>query len=122
MIGYPIPQLRAAGGVVIDIVGGLDLIVVAGSELGTHAFENLGHKFELHGRTLYGDGVAWDLPSGRSSDGRQLTRGRSRDCTLSPDRTTTAERGPMGSTESVFTLSGKRAVLSDLWSRPARRS
>ena len=77
-VGYPVPQIRAAGGVVTDTVGGLDLVVVASSEIGTHVFENPGHEFELRGGTLYSDRVAWTPTTGRSSDGRRLTRVPSR--------------------------------------------
>ena len=72
-VGYPIPQVRADGGVVSDSVGRLDVLVVStGSEI--HAFEQPGYQFELRDGTLYGDDVTWDLTTGRSSDGRRLTR------------------------------------------------
>ena len=72
-VGYPLPQVRAQGGVVTDSVGGYRVLVV-GSGADIYAFEHPGHDFELRDGTLYGDGVAWDLTTGRSSDGRQLTR------------------------------------------------
>lgn len=72
-VGYPIPEIRAEGGVVSDSVGELDVLVVSSGADG-YAFEHPGHQFELRGGTLYGDGVSWDLATGRSSDGRQLTR------------------------------------------------
>jgi hypothetical protein len=56
-VGYPVPQIRAAGGVVTDTVGGLGLVVAASSEIGTHVLENPGYEFELRDGTLYGDGV-----------------------------------------------------------------
>jgi hypothetical protein len=72
-VGYPIPAVRAEGGVVSHSVGGLDVLVVsAGGEI--HAFEHPGYRFHLHGETLYGDDVAWDPATGRSRDDRQLTR------------------------------------------------
>lgn len=76
-VGYPVPRVHAEGGVVTDSVGGLDLLVVSpGADI--HAFEDPGHRFELRDGTLYGDGVSWDPATGRSSDGRRLTRVPSR--------------------------------------------
>ncbi|MEF8828855.1 MAG: DUF3179 domain-containing protein [Haloarcula sp.] len=76
-VGYPVPQVRAAGGVVTDSVGGLN-IVVACSETAIHAFENPGYGFELRDGTLYADDTTWDLTTGQSSDGRRLARVPSR--------------------------------------------
>lgn len=72
-VGYPISQLHAEGGVISNSVGDRDLVVV-NSESGTHLFENPGFEFEMRNETLYGDGVSWNPTTGRSSDGRQLTR------------------------------------------------
>ncbi|MFB6149448.1 MAG: DUF3179 domain-containing protein [Halobacteriales archaeon] len=72
-VGYPLPAVRAEGGVVSDSVGGLAVLVV-GADDDIHAFEHPGHRFELRDGTLYGDGASWDLATGRSSDGRQLPR------------------------------------------------
>jgi len=71
-VGYPAPRVRAEGGVVTDTVGGVDVLVVAGDEI--HAFEHPGHEFEMRDGTLYGDGAAWDPTTGRSDDGRALSR------------------------------------------------
>lgn len=72
-VGYPVPQVRAEGGVVSDSIGGLNVLIVSsGSEI--HAFEHPGHRFELRDGTLYGDDVSWNLVTGRSGDDRQLTR------------------------------------------------
>jgi hypothetical protein len=76
-VGYPIPTVRANGGIVSDSVGGLDVLVVS-TERDSYAFEHPGHQFELRDGALYGDGVSWNLVTGRSSDGRQLTRVPSR--------------------------------------------
>lgn len=76
-VAYPMEQVQADGGVVIDTVGGLDVLVVsAGTEV--HAFEHPGYEFELRNGTLYGDGVSWNLTTGRSDDGRALSRVPSR--------------------------------------------
>jgi len=72
-VGYPVPQVRAEGGVVHDSVGGLDLLIVA-AEGGIHAFEAPESAFELREGTLYGDGTAWDVATGRSREGRRLDR------------------------------------------------
>jgi hypothetical protein len=72
-VGYPLPVVRAAGGVVADSVGGRRVLVVStGDEM--HAFEHPGYQFELRDETLYADGVSWDTATGESSDGRQLPR------------------------------------------------
>lgn len=72
-VGYPVPQVSTEGGVLTDTVGGLDVLVVCpGDEI--HAFEHPGYTFEFRDGTLFGDGVAWHLTTGRSSDGRQLSR------------------------------------------------
>lgn len=72
-IAYPVPRVRDEGGVVFDSVGGRDVIVVS-SGRGLHAFENPGYEFELRNGTLFGDGVSWDSMTGRSTDGRTLSR------------------------------------------------
>ena len=77
-VAYPVPQIRAAEGVITDTVGGLEIVVVASSDTAMHAFENPGYEFELRDGTLYGDGVTWDLPTGQSNDGRHLDRVPSR--------------------------------------------
>jgi len=72
-VGYPLPVVRANGGVVSDSVGGLNVLVVStGDEI--HAFEHPGNQFEVRDGMLYGDDVSWDPTTGKSSDGRQLTR------------------------------------------------
>jgi hypothetical protein len=72
-VGYPISQVQADGGVATDTVGGLDVLVVStGTEI--HAFEDPGYEFELRDGTLYGDGVSWDVTTGRSDDGRALSQ------------------------------------------------
>lgn len=72
-VGYPVSQVQAAGGVVTDTVGSLDILIVS-TEADIHAFEDPGYKFELRNGTLYGDGVSWDATTGHSDDGRTLSR------------------------------------------------
>ncbi|SDG06746.1 DUF3179 domain-containing (seleno)protein [Halorientalis regularis] len=72
-VGYPLPQVEAAGGVVTDTVGGRDVVVVVGDgEL--HAFEDPGTSWTLTDGELTGDGAVWDPRTGESDDGRQLHR------------------------------------------------
>ncbi len=72
-VGYPESRVREAGGVVTDTVGGLAVVVVADGD-GVHAFEDPGYAFELVDGELRADGVGWDPVTGRSDDGRQLSR------------------------------------------------
>jgi hypothetical protein len=72
-VGYPLPQVRGAGGVVVDSVGGIDVLVVSdGSEM--HAFEHPGGQFERRDGTLHGDGTTWNPTAGAGRDGRRLVR------------------------------------------------
>ncbi len=72
-VGYPLPRVEAAGGVVTDSVGGRDIVVFT-AEGGLHAFENPGHVFELRNGRIQADGTTWDGITGRSADGRRLLR------------------------------------------------
>jgi hypothetical protein len=72
-IGYPVPEVRDAGGVITDTVGGLAIVVVA-TDRGIHAYENPGFEFEFDHGSLIADGTAWDPETGQSTDGRQLHR------------------------------------------------
>jgi hypothetical protein len=72
-VGYPVPVVRAAGGVVSDGVCGLAVVVVAAADE-IHAFEAPGFDFELVDSELVGDGTTWDPATGRSEDGRRLDR------------------------------------------------
>ncbi|MFC7058215.1 DUF3179 domain-containing protein [Halovenus salina] len=71
-VGYPETRLRAAGGVVTDTVGGMDVVVVATD--GLHAFENPGYEFALVEDELRANGTVWDPATGRAGDGRRLRR------------------------------------------------
>jgi len=76
-VGYPASEIRSAGGVVTDSVGGLEIVAVS-DDTGLHAFENPGYDFEMRDGTLYGDGVPWDPTTGQSGDGCRLPRVPSR--------------------------------------------
>lgn len=71
--GYPKLRVDAAGGVVTDSIGGLDVVVVAIDDE-IHAFENPGFEFEVANGTIHADGTTWDPVSGKSGDGRRLER------------------------------------------------
>ena len=72
-LGYPLPRVESAGGVVTDTVGGDSLVVVAVDD-GIHAFDDPGFAFEVRDDSLCADGAAWDVATGESDDGRRLDR------------------------------------------------
>jgi len=74
-VGYPLPGVLDAGGVVTDTVGDIDVVVfaVAGR---LHAFEDPGLSFgptDEPGR-FRADGTTWDGETGAGGDGRTLAR------------------------------------------------
>ncbi|MFC4542421.1 DUF3179 domain-containing protein [Halosolutus amylolyticus] len=73
-VGFPLPRVVDAGGVVTDTVAGTDVAVFA-TESGIHAFETPGYGFEpaADGR-FRGDSTVWDGATGEAADGRRLTR------------------------------------------------
>jgi hypothetical protein len=72
-VGYPVPRIEAAGGVVTDTVGGRSIVVVATDD-GIHAFEDPGFTFERRDDSVHADGTTWDGTTGESADGRGLER------------------------------------------------
>lgn len=72
-VGFPLPAVLDAGGLVETTVGGRDVIVIATDE-GIHAFDHPGWSMTVDGSTVTGDGVEWDLATGEGTDGRRLTR------------------------------------------------
>ena len=73
VVGYPIPRVEEAGGVVTDTVGGLDLVVFAeGGSI--HAFEDPGYDYERRDGSVIADGATWNVVTGDASDGRTLAR------------------------------------------------
>ena len=70
-MAYPLSRARAVGGLVTDIVGDCDVVVVADDE-GIRAFENPGYDFERPQQDLHADGTAWHPVTGESDDGRRL--------------------------------------------------
>lgn len=73
-VGFPLPAIEAAGGVIASTVGDQAVVAVATDD-GLHAFEAPGFDLRVgsDGR-LHGDGTAWTPATGVSDDGRQLTR------------------------------------------------
>ena len=90
-VGYPLPRVKAAGGVVTDTAGGRDVVVVAAG--GLHAFEDPGFPLAVEASegaggaaggptpdpgagtpVLHGDGTTWNPTTGESGDGRSLVR------------------------------------------------
>ncbi|WP_254769320.1 DUF3179 domain-containing protein [Salinilacihabitans rarus] len=73
-VGFPLPRVRDAGGVVTETVGGVDVVVLATDD-GIHAFEDPGHGFEPEpGGGFRADSTVWDGATGEAADGRRLTR------------------------------------------------
>lgn len=72
-LGFPLPRIEEAGGVVRTPIGSRDVVVFAvDGEL--HAFEDPCFKFEREDEGFVGDGVRWDGTTDRAEDGRQLDR------------------------------------------------
>ena len=73
-LGFPLPRVVEAGGVVTETVGSTDVVVFATDD-GIHAFENPGFAFEptADGR-FRGGSTTWDGASGEATDGRRLRR------------------------------------------------
>jgi hypothetical protein len=74
-VGFPLPVVERAGGVVTADVGGESVLVVAAD--GIHAYEDPGFDVEVEGDDLRGDGTVWDGATGAAgaaADGRQLRR------------------------------------------------
>lgn len=72
-LGFPLPVVEAAGGVVEATVGKTDVIVLATDD-GLHAFEQPEFELRLESGSVRGDGTTWTLTTGESDDGRRLRR------------------------------------------------
>jgi len=73
-VGFPLPAVRAASGVVQETVGGRDVVVFATAEAGIHGFADPGYDFERVDEEFVADGTTWDPATGRAADGRALDR------------------------------------------------
>jgi hypothetical protein len=73
-VGFPLPRVRAAGGVVQTTVGGRDIVVVATERAGVHSYTDPGCECDLTDGELVADGATWDPATGEATDGRRLRR------------------------------------------------
>ena len=73
-LGFTLPRVLDADGVVQTMVAGRDILVVASPDAGIHGFVDPGHDFEWSGEDLRADGTTWNPATGRATDGRRLER------------------------------------------------
>ena len=73
-LGFPLPRVQDAGGVVQTVVGDKEVVVFATESAGIHGFADPGHVFDRSGEAFVADGTTWDPATGRAEDGRQLDR------------------------------------------------
>jgi hypothetical protein len=73
-LGFPLPRVLDAGGVVRTTVGERPVLVVATEAGDIHGFTDPGIQFAWTGAGLVGDGTTWDPATGRAADGRRLER------------------------------------------------
>lgn len=72
-LGFPLPVVEAAGGVVEATVGSVEVVVLATGD-GLHAFERPDFEFRIEDGAVRGDGARWIPATGASEDGRRLRR------------------------------------------------
>ena len=73
-VGFPLPRVREAGGVVQTTVGDRAVLVVATEHGGIHGYADPGHEFDMNDAGLVADGTTWNPATGESADSRQLRR------------------------------------------------
>jgi hypothetical protein len=73
-LGFPLPRVLDAGGVVRTTVGERPVLVVATEAGNVHGFADPGIQFTWTEAGLVGDGTTWDPATGRAADGRRLDR------------------------------------------------
>ena len=73
-LGFPLPRVLDAGGVVRTTVGGRPVLVVATEAGEIHGFADPGIPFEWTEGELVGDGTTWNPATGRAADGCRLER------------------------------------------------
>lgn len=72
-LGFPLPVIEAAGGVIEATVGETDVVVI-GTDDGIHAFERPDFELRVVDGTVRGDSTTWTPITGESNDGRRLRR------------------------------------------------
>ncbi|WP_254820830.1 DUF3179 domain-containing protein [Haloglomus halophilum] len=73
-LGFPLPRVLDAGGVVQTTVEERPVLVVATEAGDIHGFADPRIQFGWTGAGLVGDGTTWDPATGRAADGRRLDR------------------------------------------------
>ena len=74
-VGYPLPAIERAGGVLTDTVGGRAVVVFTTGS-GLAGYENPGYEFTPtdDGSGFEADGTVWNATTGAAADGRRLDR------------------------------------------------
>ncbi|WP_049930973.1 DUF3179 domain-containing protein [Halosimplex carlsbadense] len=73
-VGFPLPRVRDADGVVRATVGARDIVVFATPDAGIHGYVDPGYAFVVTEGGVAADGTVWDPATGRAADGRALER------------------------------------------------
>jgi hypothetical protein len=73
-VGFPLPRVKEAGGVVQTTVGTRNVVVFGTDDSGIHGFVDPGVSFEVTNEGVVADGTTWDPATGRAADGRRLER------------------------------------------------
>jgi len=73
-LGFPLPRVLDAGGIVQETIGEKDVVVFATEEVGIHGYLNHGYSFSRSEDEFRADGTIWDPVTGKAEDGRTLDR------------------------------------------------
>jgi len=73
-LGFPLPRVRNADGVVRATVGARDVVVFATRDAGIHGYADPGYDFAVTDGGVEADGTVWNPATGRAADGRALER------------------------------------------------
>lgn len=73
-LGFPLPRVLDADGVVQTSVGEQQVVVLATEASGIHAYEDPGFSFEKTDGEFRADGTTWNPATGEAADGRSLAR------------------------------------------------
>jgi hypothetical protein len=72
-VGYPLPRVEAAGGLVTDTVGGRDVVVLAAEDR-LYTYAHPGGTLGVEDGRLRGGATTWEPTTGRSPEGPDLER------------------------------------------------